>query len=506
MTAAPVSRAVRPVRTAPQLTRRTRTDLVADLRALVPAPADGPEERVARHGTGTVAFLRPRAVTDPIGCLACARADDETRRWFFFFETETNADDAVRARIRAAGGLCPPHTRRLLGSTAAAAWLARGVFDDLLRQLAHPPHRRRGPSAGAAPTAAPCPVCVAVSARVRDTLRVLDAGLSTDHGAGGGAEVAETYLASPGLCVGHLRQLAALATPRATGLAAAHLADALTRSPEAVVSALTGNDDDRPGRARQRARHGPAVLAAAAAARRESFDARVAHLLAQPCCPRCAARDRGVWRLLEWLAGRPGSGDPARAAPDAAAMREQLAAVCPTHLGDLVADDGGGAWLSAPVATVARVSAARWRESLDTLVRAAPRLSAPALRRLAGAAGPRMSCPVCTWSAAAADAETRLLRLLADDPRRTSALDRAHPPCARCLPVVGAAAGTAMPGPWERLFAARARELSFELSEAVRADAWSARWDVSGSERSAWLRAPTLLDGAILGPRAPVSA
>jgi hypothetical protein len=495
------------------LSQRTRSDLMEVLDGC----ANGADERVARPAA-RIEFLRPRAVRDHLGCVACASADLETRRWFFFFETETNHDPAVRALIRAAGGLCAPHTRHLLDSTSAA-WLARGLFSDVLRGAAAGPSPRRSArqtaqrltarsrssnSVSGAADRAGCPVCAAVADRVADTLTVLDAALATGRGARSpaplAAEAAAAYRAGPGLCVGHARAFLQMATSGPAAIVADQLAAALGVPPEQAVGVLVGGDDDAPARARTRETHARVVLDAAAAARRESFDARVRHLIAQPCCPVCAARDRATWRLLDWLGGR----DPEHAdrdPPDAGAMREQLIAVCARHLADLVSADGGGAWMSATVATVARLGATRAREAAAAVAAAAAGgAGGAALRAVAARSGPRMSCPVCTWSAEAAAREVELIRLVAVDARWTGAIAHADGLCARCLSAVVTGPGD----PWSTTFATRTRQLSFELGEAVRADSWSSRWDTRGAELSSWQRAPFLLDGAVLGPRPPV--
>ena len=483
---------------------RTRSDLVDALATAARGPnAPDPGDGSVRD----VAFLRPPAVRDHLGCVACAAADTEMRRWFFFFETETNHDEEVRTRIRESGGLCPPHTRRLLDSTPAAAWLARGVFDDLLRGLSLAgPHRaaRRRPGAGllrrGSAARVGCPVCTAVDDRVADTLAVLDRSLAAStRAAAGGSDVAAAYRSGQGLCVGHARRL--LTTASATASVAV-IADGLARSlavgPENAVAVLTGGDDDAPARARIRERRSAVVLAGAAAARQESFAARVRHLTAQPCCPTCAARDRASWRLLDWLGGRLVDGRR-HDEPDAHLMREQLAGICGTHLSDLVRGDGGGAWLSGPVATVVRLAAHRWRDAaLDLGAAAAGSVGVRALTVLAAQSGPRMSCLVCAYSSQAAAREFDLLRLVGADHRFAAAVRDAHGVCARCLPHLDPARG----GPWAATFAGGARQLAFELESAIMADSWTARWDISGSERSSWQRAPFLLDGAILGPRA----
>jgi hypothetical protein len=41
--------------------------------------------------------------------------EEAERQWFFWFAHETYRLSEVRAKLRASVGLCPPHSRRLLG-------------------------------------------------------------------------------------------------------------------------------------------------------------------------------------------------------------------------------------------------------------------------------------------------------------------------------------------------------------------------------------------------------
>jgi hypothetical protein len=91
------------------------------------------------------------------------------------------------------------------------------------------------------------------------------------------------------------------------------------------------------------------------------------------------------------------------------------------------------------------------------------------------------------------------LGLIAADPAYEARLSRAHGVCLRH------GLTTDLPPAWRRLLYARVGLLSFELDEAERKAGWDARWEVRGSEMAAWRRAPTLLDGAVLGPFAPES-
>lgn len=560
-----------------QLSRRSRQDLLGALG--VPQPD--------RSG-GSVAFLRRRTERAEPGCPACRVADEETRRWFFFYESETNTDETLRARLVAAGGMCAPHTRLLLDQGASSSWLGKSQFDLLVRDARAHPHG----DPGRRPE--PCPVCAAVGGRVADLLGMLAAALApppaaassggyaegwegdppADEGTGdtGTGEVLTAYRSGAGLCVPHTREFVAIAPARATALVAGVLAERLATTPELAAGLLTGDDTDAAARARLRTAAGPGVLRADATARRAGLPDRIEALLSRPCCPVCAARATTTWRLLDWIGsgralttgaagtpapdladdpdvrGRPGAQRGAdgrdvappeptgstllrrdgvrprgRAGPGTG-VRDQLASICATHLADLVRSDGAGGWLSEPVATVVRLAASRWRAAAVAATAAADRAAgtasdsapdAPARPRDSGMSRgwsrprsaaqlltPSTACLVCSQAAQAADREVVLLRLIGADPTRWTRIAASHGPCQRCRAAVTAPGGSAG-APWEQAATARTAELAFELSEALRQDSWTARWDVHGAERSAWRRAPTRLDGAVLGPPAP---
>ena len=513
------------------LSRRSRQQLLAALGVRLP-DRDG----------GSIAFLRRRDDGIDPPCPACRVADEETRRWFFFYETETNADTSVRGRLTASHGFCAAHTRRLLDAGTTASWLASSLFallvDDALTDLPEPNRGRIG-----APSA-PCPVCASVWDRVGETLTVLAGCLDTGSSTAD-AEVVDAYSAGTGLCVPHARRFLSTAPASAVVTVAAQLADRLAATPEEAAPLLTGDDTDAPARERLRASAAPGVLDGDATARRAGLDRRIGALLDRPCCPVCAARTTAAWRLLDWIrsgaaAGRgTGAADdshadadadadadsdrdapdidrhgglpvpprpmlvrrdgrpPVRPNPVASGVRQQLSSLCPTHLADLVAADGAGGWLSSPVATVVRLTAARWREAASAL--ADP--DAPRRHRAEDPLASRTSCPVCAGAAEAAQREVALLALVGADPARGPAVLRSHGPCRRCRPRV-AALGAPGAG-WVAATRARTAELVFELTEARRQRGWAARWDVAGDELTAWQRAPGHLDGAVLGPPPP---
>ncbi|WP_419999848.1 hypothetical protein [Streptomyces boninensis] len=106
-------------------------------------------------------------------CAACAERDDAVARWLRYYTHHSRTEAAGRTRIRASMGLCPPHTRHLLGDPASAAWLLPQLYDLALDgglRLLAVPARRPAPHA--------CPACVCgtrAAARARTVLlRALD--------------------------------------------------------------------------------------------------------------------------------------------------------------------------------------------------------------------------------------------------------------------------------------------------------------------------------------------
>lgn len=533
-------RAIPILRPRRQLSRRSRLDLLAALGAAQPPPG---------IGTG----LARRRVDGPVpACPACRVADEEVRRWFFFYETETNADESVKDRLVAAGGLCSNHTRRLLDHGPATSWLATGLFDLLLRDARDRP---RGVTAARRTTR--CPVCETVDARVRDLFVMLVAALDHPRDVAAAAQIADAYRAGAGMCVPHaqvflhgLGSTAAVATPATAELVASVLADRLATTPDLAAPIVTGDDTDASHRAKLRAAAAPAVLAADATARHDGLDQRIAALLTRSSCPICTARVVTTWRMLDWIGSgralppppdaaaagaasprtgqdrpyRPGEasapprtwragvwrpplvrqgGRPVPRPSSGAGSREEFSGLCAHHIADLIAADGQGGWLSEPVATVVRSAAARWRTWASAVARGAAADKGWEGDRLTVPVEPTSAaCLVCRYVARAAERELRLMLVVGADPSRTDEITRSHGPCQRCRQAYG---GRALPGwpAWEQAATARTAELALELDEARHRDTFLARWDVGGSILSAWRKGPTRLDGMALGPSLP---
>ena len=416
------------------------------------------------------------------GCPVCRTTQQAARRWFFAYENDTRVDLAVRARLESSFGFCAPHSRHLLDLGASTSWLSRWVFADVARA------GTRVLAAGQPVTPATCPTCESAGRAADDALGELAVGLAD-------AGVRQLLEAGDGLCVTH-----GLAVIERGGVAAGRavatmLESRLGKDPVTARDHLVGTDPDIARRRRMREARAFEVLAAEEAARARPLG-DVDLVLDWPCCPLCAAADRVEWRYLHYLAGLGPS--------DAAELRTD-ATLCVRHLGDLAnlrhTGDGSGLELTddgllVPVAAVLEHVAGLWRKDLQTYLQ---RLDAASWSAGAATVPVRRGtgCQLCTHRDAAVERTSRLLGLVAADPAYGERLATAHGPCLRH------GLSMRLPDPWKRLQQARTGLLSYELDEAERKSRWDARWEVRGAEMSSWRRAPTILDGAVLGPLAP---
>lgn len=417
------------------------------------------------------------------GCPVCRVAEDAVRRWFHTYENESRSDPRMRERIERSFGFCATHTRHLLDLGASSSWLARWVFADVARA---------GTAAlrvATVPTPEACPACEVAARAVTDTLGTLAVGLVDD-------EARSLLDAGDGLCVTHGVAVIERSGPVVARAVAEMLESRLGKDPVLARDHLIGLDPDRSRRRRAREERAERVLAAEETSRRRGSAADL--VLDWPCCPLCAAADRVEWRYLHWLAGL---------SRDESAELRAEAMLCPRHLGDLTSfrhvgdlsdreltDDG----LLGSVAAVIDHVAGLWRADLHAFLQ---RLDASPWAGIVHVQPPRgvESCQLCARKRAAEQREARLLEAIAADPAYDARLSRAHGVCLRH------GLTTELPPAWRRLLRARVGLLSFELDEAERKAGWDARWEVRGSEMAAWRRAPTLLDGAVLGPIAPDS-
>jgi hypothetical protein len=417
------------------------------------------------------------------GCAVCRTAQEAVRRWFFAYENDTRVDLRLRERLGRSGGFCTAHTRQLLDSGASTSWLARWVFADVasaaVRRLA-----------GERTTeAASCPACEAAHRASFDALTTLAVGL-------GDPEAQQLLDAGDGLCVTHGLAVINRAGTGVGRVVATMLESRLGKDPVTARDHLVGADPDIARRRRMRERHSTAVLSAEETARSSGPLGDVELVLDWPCCPVCAETDRLEWRYLAWAAG-------SRAPDDSEAPADTT--MCARHLGDLSqqrhAGDGTGVELTGdgllvPVAAVIDHVAGQWRRGFQGYLQ---RLDAGAWssQRAARGIGDGVTCQLCVRRSAAVTRQLRLLDLVAAHPDYGNRLAAAHGVCLRHGLTMDLAA------PWQRLLRARIGLLSYELDEAERKSRWDARWEVRGAEMAVWQRAPTLLDGGVLGPVPP---
>lgn len=277
-------------------------------------------ERLLRlaHLNATSQAENERALRDALHlldeglCAVCRERDDSARRWLTFFVAESHTDEGVRARVAAAVGFCPAHTRHLLADVSAP-WLMPQVCDVALgggvRLLSAPPGRPAG-----------CPACRAgrdAQERALSTvLRVLDQ-----------AQVREA-IDGGAVCLPHLATLAARADAdealRIAGTASALLDH---RPPE--VAWLAAMDPDATRRTDQLSRVDrllPVERTRQQYAVTDRWDAD----LEVGCCPLCLAEQRAAH---------------AAAALDrhqhrARGTGQEEATLCPRHLHDIAAIGG----------------------------------------------------------------------------------------------------------------------------------------------------------------------
>ncbi|MEQ4207202.1 hypothetical protein [Actinopolymorpha sp. B9G3] len=427
------------------------------------------------------------------GCPVCRSTEQSVRRWFFAYENDTRVDPDMRERLERSGGFCAPHTRHLLDMGASVSWLARWVFADVARAGGNALAAERPPSVGA------CPACEAAARATSDALATLAVGLVDP-------EARQLLEAGDGLCLTHGLAVAERGAPMIGRAIVAMLDARLAKDPVTARDQLVSADPDIARRRRYRETRMVEVLDAEEVTRaRPAGDVDL--VLDWPCCPLCAAAGLVEWRYLRWLSGT--------ASAEATDPRGDVA-LCVRHVADLAGfrDHGDPARLTltedgllVPVAAAIEHVAGLWRVELQAYLR---RLEAGSLSQVKA---PRMlghglSCQLCGAQEAAVRRQLRLMGLVASDQEYAPRMARSHGVCLRHGRAGGGSADsgadpTSLAMPWRRLLQTRIGLLSYALDEAERKSSWDARWEVRGSEMVAWRRAPTMLDGAVLGPFAP---
>jgi AraC-like DNA-binding protein len=386
------------------------------------------------------------------GCPVCRYVAETGDRYLAWLALEALADPVTITRLCASLGMCPRHTRALMGQPGAAARLT-AVYRYLLEAA------RRNLAEGTAKLAG-CPACEHGQAAARRALETLVEGLAD-------AAVQQRYLELGGLCGPHVRAATRVHGHHRAAAWLVRTAAGTVCHPSSLDGLAGGPDHDAGERARLRA-------------------ALPQGRISPRACPVCLAAAHAELRELAQAAGAAAS-QPSGAAGTAARRDPCL---CAVHLRDAVAMDPSGAptllaWqadcLSAELAHSISV-AGPWRGALTGWLRASRSASIS-------------ECPVCRVRAEAVGHALE----------RSRSVVRAMPPgpgqpllCVRHVLALRAADATAG-RPAADVAVLRADGLLQELAEAFRKDTWAHRHESRGPEMTAWRRAAVFLDGGVSG-------
>lgn len=399
-------------------------------------------------------------------CCVCSERDEAVERWLKFFIADSHTDQGVMGRVRAAGGLCPAHTRALLADPSAP-WLLPQVHQAAL----HGSAALLDPD-GPAPLR--CAACTAGDSATQRALATLTAVI--DHN-----DVRSAV--HPGtVCLPHLAELTAHVPPEeALLLAAATSASLEEHQPSLPV--LAGADPDADARCAQYTRL-DRLLPVEAERQLHGITARWESDLDMGSCPLCLAQERSVRRLLQWMATRVGRGAP----------NEEERRLCPRHLYDIDAIGGPG------LPPVLEVATGQWQDRLTrfrrllTQGKGAPQTAGAELTAT-------VRCRACAEQELAEARQLGLLTAQLQDPVQAQKYAVTHGVCLRHA----AAHRNRLPAGARSLLVARLAQLSWEVDEALRKQDWRTRHETRGAEATVDRRAPTLLDGQVWAGMPPPS-
>lgn len=417
------------------------------------------------------------------GCPVCRAADDAESRFFAWFVVETYGEPPMVEHLRSSLGLCPRHTRRLLREASHP-----GVPNFVFEQVIAAATARL--TAARRPPLATCPACHSRDLAAQRAVELIVAELPRP-------QVLAAYEETGGLCIPHGLEALGLADAGRGRL----LAEALARlfgAGGAPATALAGSDPDASERARLRAQL-PPEPGSGVGQRPASDHVGTLRLLRArlrfPACPLCLGLGWAERRYVDWLA---------RGAHDDQSRLDSAAALCPTHLHDLVRTRPS---LDEPVgrraASLWMGALARLQAGLATLGSRTARLLLPRTRSTwrtlrAHVRHALPSCPACSALSVTAERQADLLARALLDRATARRFQSSHGLCIQCV-----LAGPTLPLALE-VSRARLALLRWELEEAARKQAWSFRHEDPGPEGTAWLRAAAVLDGRVFlgGPPA----
>lgn len=433
-----------------------------------PAAGDHPGPGGAWAGSDDTVGAEPAGVLPGPGCPACRSVQEAERGFFSWLRIESYGELKVQEQLRAAMGMCPAHSRRLIDevgkgnvSNAVAGAALEGARDALRGAL------RPGP----------CPACDAAAVAGEHAVHVIESGLRS-------LATARLSMERAGLCLDHFLKAARVLEPSTLKVLAERLLATLTAGGELEVEALAGVDPDATRRAALRER---LTEQGSGGGTVEDLCA----LLSVDACPVCASAELVERRYAQWFV--------AGCRTDDDSLRTDAGEMCAAHLHDLSHCGPDALRFALQRKRAARTS--EMEELLDTLsqapgtARRGRRAGGEDLERACKRLLSARTCPACH---ARAGVETRQIELvstaLALSPVRDR-YERGHGLCVRHALRMPADRGAHAA---RRCADARVGVLAWEVQEVVRKESWAYRHEPDGPERDAWLRALVQVDGRIL--------
>lgn len=417
-----------------------------------------------------------RLLRDP-GCPACRYVGEAERTFFSWFQIESFSSPQVQARLRAALGMCPAHSRRLVEEVGEGHIMTTVVREALAGALQ---------LLGEETQAGACPACEAVAAGSRRACQLVLDGLRDPA-------LTRLYSEHGGMCLAHVLQSLPVADPSDTKMLAERLLGRLYEDVgPALLEALAGSDDDAPRRALWRER-----LPEPSQEGRSTVD-WIRDVIEFEACPVCLSAGVAERDYFEWFLSRSAAGDQS--------LRSDPGEFCRGHLHDLTAVES----VSAASTAIDHKRATRIAH-LERFLARLSQLPAPGKRGRRSrpddfdqVRSELLVSPYCSACKAGHGVESSRLDLV------TAALslapireryERGHGLCLRhALQIPDGPAARAA----RRHLDGRLAVLAWEVGEVARKYAWAYRHEASGPEHDAWMRALAQIDGRIfVGAPAP---
>lgn len=415
-----------------------------------------------------------RLLREP-GCPVCSFTEESARSFFSWFQIESFTAAEMQARLRAAMGMCPAHSRRLVDEPRDGN--AEGHIINTVMRHAVAGARQTLRDGG---TPGPCPACEAVAFGTQRGRNVLLEGL-TDR------RHARLYAEHDGICLPHF-------------LAAAEAADRATLSPlaerllasledqdrhEGLVGLIAGYDPDASRRNDRRERLPDSATD-------DSTVERLRHQLKLQSCSVCLARGEADRRYVHWFVERSHAREPS--------LETDPGQLCATHLHDVATLDEASATVAAQRQRSKRLG--QLQRMLGHLARETPPARARRGRRGADEArGDALRelattdyCPACQARDGVEQAQLALVNASLALREVRDTYEHSHGLCVRHALQQ---ADTRIANIVHRHADGRLSVLSWEIEETARKYAWAYRHETSGPESDAAMRAMAQIDGRV---------